>query len=55
MYATHCETADRAAPVWRFPFVQIGIDPTDPAGVAIRVADELRGHEYVDLNVAWDD
>jgi hypothetical protein len=41
--------------IWRFPFVQIAIDPDNPKGVGVRVADDEDGYEYVDLGVSWDD
>jgi hypothetical protein len=50
----HYEEDDRPQ-VWRFPFVQIAIDPWNPSGVAVRVADDINGREYVDLGVSWDD
>lgn len=46
---------DTGVRVWRFPFVQIAIDPHDPHGVGVRVADDESGHEYVNLGVNWDD
>jgi hypothetical protein len=56
-FESNHETADNnsGVRVWRFPFVQIAIDPHDPKGVSVRVADDEEGHEYVDLGVSWDD
>jgi len=41
--------------VWRFPFVEIAIDPTHPRSVGVRVADDDKERTYVDLGVNWDD
>ena len=46
---------DHGVVIWRFPYVEIAIDPCNPRSVGVRVADDYDGRAYVDVGVNWDD